>query len=1097
MKFFAALFIGLLITTSAIAQTGSAKTAAELNTEVSSNLASGQTPAITAAQLRQVFLDLIASSLGPSSGVIAAPNTVLAGPVAGTTSAAATFRALVAADIPGGGGGGGITVLPTLAALQAYTNVTDGLVVTTSGYRSAGDGGSATYVYCSACSMTAVGVFIFAPPSGGGRWIMQIPAEGVHPEVAGAYCDYDRDTFAGHDDAAALNNLSNYIQNSAKGTGTIIQNFGKACLVDSVSFTVRRGVTLKGVGQIATANGGNQYAIVPFIVVNPSFSLVCGPSSSVENLVVMRKNLAQKPADMLAAYTYQTATILDSSIGISANGSDCKVKDAMVIGFNTGMKSTGGARLVVDGLYCDDYNCIDVTTNADTSFISRVRGYPFWAFNLGGRKNIYSGTVVAGGAGYADGNILTVPGGTCTIQPTFTASGSGAVTALTVNNPGDCTVVPTTYGINSVSDVSIISGGSAYAATSNFNVTVATGTGTAAVVNVGTSGGGVVTTINSITTAGSYPVTNRPVPENTPTGGSGSGLILSITTTKNPIALTGGAGTGATALINTQQYSFRGGVCVNIHEQYDGGLVNGAECQAYQTQCRLSNIWNVKVWYCGGEGGSENYDHHPTGVLTENCAADITLFNPNTDVNYIGIDLQHRTAANGGSCVGATNGSAEVQVLGGHIGYNSGTTLAAIRMGPGSYGSVRDVMLGWQGTSVGWPASIQLQANAGQWDINNVIWDFTPPTQVQMKRWISVDPTARVPTSNQFAYNMQGSLARNGDFMVDQQNAGASGSTTPRIDGWRVNLQTAGAGISTQQTTASPPTGFSYSLKLTAGTGNAPGAAERNNLSQKLEGSYFQGLGWGTVNAIPITIDWCAKASTPGNYSWALLTSGQNISYVHSQALTTSFQCFSTVIPGPAIGSWPTTPGSIWGLFTLDGGTGANGQTTSTDTWQTASVWAHSGDQQLVATTGATLSLGAFHIRPGAFLPNQYVPRPFDQELAFARRYYQTSIPAGTAVGQNKGILGASCVQNPIAAGQPSMYMAFNPPMVSAPTTVTTYNPSAANASWRDVTASADVAVTVDPSTAASTSGVQIATGATVANLADNLCIHWSADSGF
>jgi hypothetical protein len=64
-------------------------------------------------------------------------------------------------------------------------------------------------------------------------------------------------------------------------------------------------------------------------------------------------------------------------------------------------------------------------------------------------------------------------------------------------------------------------------------------------------------------------------------------------------------------------------------------------------------------------------------------------------------------------------------------------------------------------------------------------------------------------------------------------------------------------------------------------------------------------------------------------------------------------------------------------------------------------------------------------------------------------------------------------------------------------TTVITYNPSGTNSNWRDVTASADVTKSIDPSSAVSTSGVQVTTNATVANAGDQLCIHWAADAGF
>lgn len=69
-KYIAAL-IGLLLVSPAMAQTGTVKTAAQLNAEINTNIASAQSGGITALELRQVLLDMVASPLfGP---IITAP----------------------------------------------------------------------------------------------------------------------------------------------------------------------------------------------------------------------------------------------------------------------------------------------------------------------------------------------------------------------------------------------------------------------------------------------------------------------------------------------------------------------------------------------------------------------------------------------------------------------------------------------------------------------------------------------------------------------------------------------------------------------------------------------------------------------------------------------------------------------------------------------------------------------------------------------------------------------------------------------------------------------------------------------------------------
>ncbi|MGH9066783.1 MAG: hypothetical protein ACRD0J_04725, partial [Acidimicrobiales bacterium] len=79
-----------------------------------------------------------------------------------------------------------------------------------------------------------------------------------------------------------------------------------------------------------------------------------------------------------------------------------------------------------------------------------------------------------------------------------------------------------------VASAAVAAGGTGYAASSTFNVNVSGGTETtAAVVNVTTNASGVVTTINSITTAGVYSA--LPTNPAATTGGTGSGLTLTLT----------------------------------------------------------------------------------------------------------------------------------------------------------------------------------------------------------------------------------------------------------------------------------------------------------------------------------------------------------------------------------------------------------------------------------------------------------------------------------------------------------------------------------------------------------------------------------------
>lgn len=160
-------------------------------------------------------------------------------------------------------------------------------------------------------------------------------------------------------------------------------------------------------------------------------------------------------------------------------------------------------------------------------------------------KVVTVSAVAAAGTVYAPGNVLTLSGGTATSGTT-----TGQLTVSTVK----------------LVSATIAAGGTGYGNAQTFNVTVAGGTSTtAAVVSVTTNAGGVVTTINSVTTPGSYTVlptlaANAVTGDNGTDHGTGLTLnlvfgILGVTISRagvytaipsNPVAVTGGGGTGAT-----------------------------------------------------------------------------------------------------------------------------------------------------------------------------------------------------------------------------------------------------------------------------------------------------------------------------------------------------------------------------------------------------------------------------------------------------------------------------------------------------------------------------------------------------------------------
>jgi len=118
---------------------------------------------------------------------------------------------------------------------------------------------------------------------------------------------------------------------------------------------------------------------------------------------------------------------------------------------STQVAATGGTVFVPSGQYQMDRaivgNDVSVLFQGDGVTASRLT----WAAGVNGfewnqtahRSLVNTPTVIAGGTGYANGNLLTIVGGTCVTQPVLAATvAAGVVTGFTISNPGDCSVIP-------------------------------------------------------------------------------------------------------------------------------------------------------------------------------------------------------------------------------------------------------------------------------------------------------------------------------------------------------------------------------------------------------------------------------------------------------------------------------------------------------------------------------------------------------------------------------------------------------------------------------------------------------------------------------
>lgn len=350
-------------------------------------------------------------------------------------------------------------------------------------------------------------------------------------------------------------------------------------------------------------------------------------------------------------------------------------------------------------------------------------------------------------------------------------------------------------------------------------------------------------------------------------------------------------------------------------------------------------------------------------------------------------------------------------------------------------------------------------------------------------------------------------IIQNGDMLIDQRNAGASltvtsGGTPFSADRWApiFAASTSGAGSPSiiQQNASAGLDLFSKSLLWTmSGTpSTTTPAALSLQLNQTIEGSDVDDLAFGTAAAKAVTISgWLKSSVASANYGMTMGNSASNRVYAHMVTVTSAatWTFFSFVIPGDTTGTWLRGPGVVGARFKIAVAMGSTFWGTN-DTWNASNIRSTSTQTQLTDTASATLEIAGIKMERGQ-VATPLISDPTEVSLTKYQRYYRKSFPLATAPAQSAGVAGALSIQNPIALGQPGVYVALNPPMYSSPTVVT-YNPSAANANWRDVTAGSDIAVSVDPASAKSTTGFLIGTGATITTLADTIAIHYTADTG-
>jgi hypothetical protein len=238
----------------------------------------------------------------------------------------------------------------------------------------------------------------------------------------------------------------------------------------------------------------------------------------------------------------------------------------------------------------------------------------------------------------------------------------------------------------------------------------------------------------------------------------------------------------------------------------------------------------------------------------------------------------------------------------------------------------------------------------------------------------------------------------NGDFRIDQRNAGAS--VTPAnaaytLDRWQA-FQSVASKYSVQQNAAAvtPPTGFTNYLGVTSLSAYSVASGDYFALNQSIEGFNVADLAWGTANAQTVTLSFWVRSSLTGTFGGALKNSAGNRSYpfTYTISVANTWEQKTITIAGDTSGTWVTNNGI--GIYVQLGlGTGSTWNGTA-GAWAAGNFISATGATSVVGTNGATFYITGVQLEVGSSA-TPFERRLYNQELANCQRYYETSYNQG------------------------------------------------------------------------------------------------------
>ena len=241
----------------------------------------------------------------------------------------------------------------------------------------------------------------------------------------------------------------------------------------------------------------------------------------------------------------------------------------------------------------------------------------------------------------------------------------------------------------------------------------------------------------------------------------------------------------------------------------------------------------------------------------------------------------------------------------------------------------------------------------------------------------------------------------NGGMVIDQRNAGASGTVTNvfTVDRWKFyGSQSSKLTWGQNLNSITPPSGYTNYLGIQSSSAYTVTASDYFEFYQAIEGFNLTDLAWGTANAKSVTLSFLVYSSLTGTFGGSIQNNGQSRSYPFTYTISTAntWTSISVTITGETSGTWLTTNGAGL-LLWLGFGVGSTFSGTA-GSWSSGNYISATGATSVVGTSGATFYVTGVQLEVGT-QATSFDFRDYGRELILCQRYYQKTYDYGIVAG--------------------------------------------------------------------------------------------------